>query len=61
MLIIVSNMAVDLLMDALTDIMCDVPINNDIDVLLDVNATVFAGITTAFEFAMSVPLEGFRR
>ena len=60
-MIVVSGMAVDLLMDELTVIMPDVGTNIGVDVLVDVNTNVLAGVTTAFEFAMSVPLEGFRR
>ena len=50
-LIIVSAVAVDLLMDALTDI--------GVDVLVGVNVNVFAGAMAAFEFVMPLPLEEF--
>ena len=53
MLIIVSDMAVDSLMDALTDIICGVLINIAVDVL-------FSGVITALEFVMPGPLEDFR-
>ena len=53
MLIIVSNMAVDLLMDALRSIIRGVLINIDVDVL-------FSGVITAFDFAMPGPLAEFR-
>ena len=54
-------MAVDLLMDALTDIRLGLLTNNiGVDVLVDVNVNVSAGVMTAFEFAMSGrPLEEF--
>ena len=58
MLIIVSDVAVDLLMDALAVILRADLTNIDVDVLADVNAKVFAGVMTAFDFAMSGhPLE----
>ena len=62
MLIVASNVAVDLLMDALTDIRLGLLANNiGVDVLVDVNANVSAGVMTAFEFAMpGRPLEEFR-
>ena len=52
-LMILSNVAVALLMDALTasrilGILTDV----DVDVLVDVDVNVFAGVNTASEFAM---------
>ena len=55
-------MAVELLMDALTDIRLGLLANNiGVDVLVDVNANVSAGVMTAFEFAMlGRPLEEFR-
>ena len=57
-LIIVSNVAVDLLMDALTGILRrGVLTNIDIDALVNANGNVFAGAMTTFEFAMSGPLE----
>ena len=51
-MIVVSNVAVDLLMDALTAIM--------LEVLISMDVNVFAGVMSAFEFAMSSPLENFR-
>ena len=56
MLSIVSGMAVDLLMDALTEIF-GVLTNIDIgvNVLVDVNVNVFAGVMTGFEFVMPGP------
>ena len=60
-MLIVSNVAVDLLIDSLIGIMRGVVINNiDVDVLVDVNLNVLAGVMTAFEFAMPDPLEEFR-
>ena len=53
MVIIVSNSAVDLLMDVLTGIILGVLNNIDVDVL-------FSGVITAFEFVMPDPLEDFR-
>ena len=53
MVIIVSNMAVDLLMDALRSIIRGVLINIDVDVL-------FSRVITAFDFAMPGPLAEFR-
>ena len=55
MLIIESGVAVDLLMDVFTVIILSIPIN----MLVDVNVNVFAGVITGFEFAMSGPLEEF--
>ena len=52
MVIIVSDMAVDLLMGALTDILRDVLTNMDVDV----NANVFTGVVSAFGFFMPNPL-----
>ena len=49
-LIVVPNTAVDLLMDALTEIIRGVLTNIDVDVLVDVN--VFVDLMPAFEFAM---------
>ena len=49
----VSDMAVDSLMDALTDIICGVLINIAVDVL-------FSGVIIAFEFARSGTVEDFR-
>ena len=60
MLIIVSNLAVSLLVDALTNILRGVLPNIDVDVLVDVNVNAFADVIIAFEFAMPGPLEEFR-
>ena len=60
MLIIVSNMAVDLLIDALTDIIRGVLTNIGVGVLEDVNINMFAGVMATFEFVVSCPLEEFR-
>ena len=61
-LIVTSNVAVDLLMDALTVIRLGLLANNiGVDVLVDVNVNVYAGVMTAFEFPMpGRPLEEFR-
>ena len=56
MLIIVSGMAVDLLMDSLTAIIRAVRTNSDVDMLVDVNVNVFAGVMTAFEVVIPSPL-----
>ena len=58
--IIVSNVAVELLMNAVTDIMRGVLSNMDVDMLVDVNVNIFAVSMAAFEFVMSDPLEEFR-
>ena len=60
MVVIVSNVAVDLLMDSLPPIIRDVLTNIDVDVLVNVNIDVFVGLTDAFEFAILGPLEYFR-
>ena len=52
-LIAVPNMAVDLVMDALTNTVLGVRTN------IDRNTNVLAGVMTAFEFANSEPFEGF--
>ena len=61
-MIVASNVAVDLLMDALSGIRLGLLANNiGVDVLVDVNVNVSAGVMAAFEFAMSGrPLEEFR-
>ena len=59
MLVIVSDMAIDLLMYALTDTIRGVLTNVDIEVLVDVNVNVLADLITAFNFAMPGPLEVF--
>ena len=56
-IIVVSNVAVDLLMDVLTDAILGVLANIEIDVLVDGNANVFVDVMTIFEFAMPGPLE----
>ena len=55
--IIVSNVTVDLL----ADIMIGVLTNVGVDALLYVNANVFTVVYTALEFPVSTPLEGFGR
>ena len=59
-LIIVSDMAVDLLMDVLTDIILGLLTNFGVGMLMDANVNVFAGVIIAFECAMTDPLEVFR-
>ena len=59
-LIIVSDVAVELLIGALTLTMRGVLTNIGADVLMDVNVNVFAGVMTAFRFAMPCPFEDFR-
>ena len=57
---IVSNVAVDLLTDGLTDILLLALANNiAVEILVDVNMNVFGGAMTAFEFVMPGPLEAF--
>ena len=58
--IIVFNVAVELLMNAVTDIIRGVLSNIDVDVLVGANVNIFAVSMTAFEFVMSDPLEEFR-
>ena len=55
-----SDIAVDLLMDALGDIMIDDLTNIGADVSVDANVNVFAGVMTAFEFATPDRFEKFR-
>ena len=51
MLIVASNVALDLLMDALTNIRLGLLANNvGVDVLVGVNVNVSAGVMTAFQF-----------
>ena len=50
-----------MLVDALTNILRGVLPNIDVDVLVDVDVNAFADVMTAFEFAMPIPLEEFRR
>ena len=60
MLIIISNVAVDLFMDVVTDIMRGVLTNiGVVGMLVDVNVNVFAGVITDLAFAMPGPLEDF--
>ena len=61
MRIVASGVAVKLLMDSLTDKIFGVLTIIDVEVLVDVNANVFAGVMTTFEFAMPGPLEDFWR
>ena len=58
--IVVSNVAVELLMNAVTDMMRGVLSNIDVDVLVDVNVNRFPVSMNAFEFVMPDPLEEFR-
>ena len=60
MLIIAFGVAVDLLVDALTDIRLGILTNIGVGVLMDVNVNAFAGVMDAFEFAMPDPFEEFR-
>ena len=53
-------MAVDLLVNALTAILCGVRTNVVVDAFI-VNANAFAGVMTAFAFAMPGPLAGVCR
>ena len=59
-MVIVSNVAVDLLMDSLPPTIRDVLTNIDVGVLVNVNIDVFVGLTDAFEFAILGSLEYFR-
>ena len=60
MRIVASGVAVKLLMDSLTDKIFGVLTIIDVEVLVDMNANVFADVMTAFEFAMSYAIVGFR-
>ena len=60
MLIIVSNVATDLLECALTGMILGDVTDNGVNVSVDANVNVFAGVMTAFEFAMAGPLEKLR-
>ena len=61
MVIIVSGMAVDLSMDALTDmVVSGVLTNIGVEVMAGVNVNVCAGVMTAFDFVMTCPFEEFR-
>ena len=57
---IVSDVAVGLLMGALTDMIRGVPTNIDVGVLMGVNINVFAVVIAVFKVVMSDPLEEFR-
>ena len=59
-LVIVSNVTVDLLMDALTGIIRRGVRTDDVGVLVDLNVNVLPHAMTAFEFAVPEPFEGFR-
>ena len=52
-MVIVSDVAIDLLVDGLTGITFGV----GVDVLVGVNIKVFSGVMTAFVFAIPDPLE----
>ena len=59
-MVIVSTVAVDLCMDAVTDIIRGFLINiGVVGMLVDVNVNVFAGVKTDLAFAMPGPLEEF--
>ena len=58
-LIIVPNMAVDLVMDALTEMIRGIRTSIGVDVLMDVNVNAFVGVMVVFEFVTSDTLEGF--
>ena len=60
MRIAVSDVAVDFLMDALTDKIFSVLTNIGVGVLVDVNANVLACVMTALDLAMPGQLEEFR-
>ena len=60
MLIIVSDMAVDLLMNVLAGKIIGVLTNIGVEVLVDANVNVFVGAMAAFAFATSDPFEEFR-
>ena len=53
----VSGMAVGLFLDALTGMIRGVRTNIGVDMLVDVNANVFAGVTSTFDFVISGPWE----
>ena len=52
-----SNVAVDVLIYPLTGIILGVL---DVEVVVEVNVNVFAGVMAAFEFVVPGPLEEFR-
>ena len=53
-----SDVAVEVLMDALADMILGVLTGIGVDVLMDVNVNAFEGVI-AVEFAVSAPLEVF--
>ena len=55
-MVIMSDVAIDLLVDGLTGIMFGV----GVDVLVGLNIKVFSGVMTAFVFDRPDPLEEFR-
>ena len=57
MLVIVSDRAVDFLMEAFTGIIRGILTNIGVDVLVGVTVNIFLVAITAFEFAMPSPLE----
>ena len=57
MLVIVSDRAVGFLMEAFTGIIRGILTNISVDVLVGVTVNIFLVEITAFEFAMSSPLE----
>ena len=60
-MIIVSSVAVDLFMDAVTDIIRGFLVNiGVVGMLVDVKVNMFVSAMIAFKFAMLDPLEGFR-
>ena len=59
-LISLSEMTVDLLMDATNDTILCVASNVGVEVLVDINANAFTDDMTAFEFDMPGPFEAFR-
>ena len=59
MLITVSDVAVGLLMDALTDMIRGVPTNIDVGVLMGVNLNLFAVVIAVFKVVISdLPIRG---
>ena len=58
--IIESGAAVDLLMDVMAAIILGVRTNIGVSMLVDLNVNAFAGVMTAFGFAMPGPPEEFR-
>ena len=56
-----SDVAIDLFMGTLADIIIDVLTGIGVEVLTDVSANAFAVVMIALEFPVSTPLEGFSR